>query len=231
MIKKNITPKLEFGRDSIAIYTAFRDEVYSPNSVLYPSCGYDASPSIVFRDITFVDSEEGNKGCVKALKKHGLNAIKQDIREYRPEQAHDLLILLNPAVHAKWATKHLSSGGWLIANNYHHTASQVYTDNKFSLWGAMDFLERDRRKSNFKISISRDIGSLFEPVKNMEEFRIFRPNDYEFTLGLIESWTRQGLLHVRKNATLEEKFRAYREEMKEEMPSKRVALMYIFLKK
>src|SRR3989344_4981486 len=203
MIKKNITPKLEFGRDSIAIYTAFRDEVYSPNSVLYPSCGYDASPSIVFRDITFVDSEEGNKGCVKALKKHGLNAIKQDIREYRPEQAHDLLILLNPAVHAKWATKHLSSGGWLIANNYHHTASQVSTD----------------------------IGSLFEPVKNMEEFRIFRPNDYEFTLGLIESWTRQGLLHVRKNATLEEKFRAYREEMKEEMPSKRVALMYIFLKK
>jgi hypothetical protein len=57
-----------------------------PNSVLYPSCGFDASPAKVFSNVTFVD-----------------------IEDYTPTQKHDLLILLNPAISSFRATKHLDS--------------------------------------------------------------------------------------------------------------------------
>ena len=112
-------PELEYGKDSILIYTAFKDQVYSPKSVLYPSCGFDASPSRVFDNVTFVDVENGNEGCIEALQRQGLKAIKQDIREYQPTEEHDLLILLNPSIPIEWASQHLKKGGYVLSNNYH----------------------------------------------------------------------------------------------------------------
>jgi len=229
--KVQIKPKLEFGENLISFYTAFRNQVYSPKSVLYPSCGFDASPSRVFENVVFVDAEKGNGGCVQALKEAGLNAVKQDIRDYKPQQNHDLLILLNPAINYEWATRYLPSNGWVISNNYHHTASDLYGDNNFSLWGTIEFVEKDRRKKDFRVKISKNLEGLFEPVSNLEEFRLLRPFDYKFTFDMVESWIRQGLLKVSQNAPLEEKFRVYMEEIKERMPSKRVADRYIFVKK
>ena len=58
--KVQIKPKLEFGENLISFYTAFRNQVYSPKSVLYPSCGFDASPSRVFENVVFV-SHKGSR--------------------------------------------------------------------------------------------------------------------------------------------------------------------------
>jgi len=33
------TPELEYSEGLIAMYNTFRDQVYDPQSVLYPSCG------------------------------------------------------------------------------------------------------------------------------------------------------------------------------------------------
>ena len=149
MVKQTEYP-IYFADDLIAIYTAFKQEIFSSGSVLYPSCGYDASPARVFDKVMFVDKEDGNEGCVSQLQKAGLNAIKQDIREYDPSEKHDLLILLNPAIPVSWATPHLISGGYVIANNYHGSATSLYTNqDEFLLWGTMDFLKKDSRKNDF----------------------------------------------------------------------------------
>ena len=52
------TSQIYFADDLIAIYTAFRDQVFNPQSVLYPSCGFDASPAKVFKNTMFVDIEQ-----------------------------------------------------------------------------------------------------------------------------------------------------------------------------
>jgi len=231
MPKPKGKPELEFGNDLISIYTAFRNKVYYPKSVLYPSCGFDASPSRVFSNVIFVDSENGNKGCIEALQKEGLNAIKQNIRDYIPKQHHDLLILLNPVIYHESATRHLSSGGWIIANDYHHTASDMYKDNNFLLWGGIDFIEKDGRKEDFRVKISKNIGGFFQPVRDMEEFRKLRPKAYNLIKKIAESLMKQSLLKVDESASLDEMFYEYRKYMEAEMPSKRVADRYIFIKK
>ena len=133
-------PKLEFGDDSIkAVYTAFRDKVYNPESVLYPSCGFDASPSRVFGNVTFVDKDGDNQRYIRKFQEAGFQAFKQDIRLYRPAQRHDLLILMNPYIPTDWATPYLKSGGYVLANNYHLNASWLNSqEDRFSLVGVID---------------------------------------------------------------------------------------------
>ena len=77
--KKNEEP-IYFAKDLQAMYTVFRDQIHNPASVLYPSCGFDASPTRVFNNVTFVDKEEGNEGCVAKLQEAGFHALKMDIR-------------------------------------------------------------------------------------------------------------------------------------------------------
>lgn len=225
-------PKIYFADDLISIYTAFRDQVHNPKSVLYPSCGFDASPARVFPNVTFVDIEHGSEGCVAALKEAGLNAIKTDIREYRTSEAHDLLVLLNPAINPEWATRHLIRGGYVIANDYHNSASRLAQQpDQFLLFGTIDFIEQDRRKNDNRAVISRNIEDLFVPVENIEEFARLRPDDFNFTKEMVESFAERGILKVHPSATLREKWEAHMETMKLGMPYKRVAERYIFVKK
>jgi len=218
--------------DLIALYTAFRNQVYSPRSVLYPSCGYDASPSVVFSNVTFVDVEAGNEGCVAKLRDAGLVAFKQDIRQYDPSEEHDLLILLNPAIPTLWASSHLKQGGYVLSNDYHGNASEMYSmQDAFSLLCTMNFAERDRRKSNNLVVVSRDLEGLFEPVKGAEEFEHFRPSDFKFEKMMVDSFVNQRMVNVDLGASFEEKWRAYREMMGEGMPFRKVADRYVFVKK
>ncbi len=150
--------QISFSDSSIAIYNSFREQVYSPQSVLYSSCGYDASPAKVFENVTFVDIEEG---CVKKLQEAGLHALKQNIKTYIPKDLHDLLILLCPATPPGWATRHLKPGGYVIADEWHQTATNIYRQpQKFTLLGTID-VKRDK-----SVVISRNLDDLFEPVKD-----------------------------------------------------------------
>lgn len=221
-------PQIYFANDLIAIYTAFRDEVYKPQSVLYPSSGFDASPAKVFDNVTFVDIEKGNEGCVRKLQEAGLHAIKQDIKDYTPENLHDLLILLNPAIPTEWASRHLKVGGYVLANDYHGNASEMSRKpDQFTLWGVIDC---DIMGDN-KIVVSRNLEGLFQPVSDINEFQKLRPDEFEFTREYVLSFASQRNLKINPNASFEEKWRLYREAMHEEMPYKRVADRYIFVKK
>ncbi len=223
---------LSYSDDLIAIYTAFRDQVYRPESVLYPSCAFDASPARVFDSVTFVDIEDGSKGCVRRLQEAGFTAFKQDIKDYTPNSLHDLLILLNPCIPPEWASRHLRPGGYIIANNYHQSATNMVDQpDKYTLWGTIDFVEKDRRKEDYKVSISRDLTDLFTPVSSFEEFRRLRPSAAKFQEGMINSFAESGMIDVDPNASFDDKWTAYRDAMRVRKPSRRVVDRYIFVKK
>lgn len=229
--KRKLKLKLEFGRDLIAIYTAFKEQVYTPKSVLYPSCGFDASPTRVFDNVTFVDTEKGNEQCIALLKENGFSAIKQDIRDYHPNEPHDLLILLNPSTPTEWASQHLIQGGYVLANNYHQNASWMHEHPKqFLLFGTADFIEKDRRKLDFRVEISRNLESIFEPVTNEEELKRFRPNYHLFLKKMFRSLS-VNTQDFNAKGSFEEIWTRYREVMHEGMPNKRAPYMYIFVKK
>jgi hypothetical protein len=225
-------PRIYYGDDLISMYTAFKEQVYNPKSALYPSCGLDASPAKVFDNVTFVDIEDGNNGCIKALRETGLEAYKQDIRDYKPREEHDLLILLNPATPTEWAARHLKSGGYIIANDWHHSATELQSQPElYTLDSTINFLEKDRRKKDYRVTISRNLEGLFEPVKDAEEFKRLRPSDYKFLSSIVNSFAQDGIIPIYPNASFDEKWAAYRESTKEGMPFKRVAERYIFIKK
>jgi hypothetical protein len=216
--------KLETTKRLITLYTKFRDTIYYPKSVLYTSSGYDASPAHVFPNVTFVDAEDGNAGCIDALKQAGLKAVKSDVRKYRPTENHDLLLLQNPVVPASYATPHLSKRGYVLANNYHGTARELAQERE-----AFEFVAGLDVKDD-KVTVVRDLSGYFEPVADLEEFRRLRPDDYEFETRTAENFAVQGIINCKPDAPLDEKFQVYREEMGFKMPSRKVADYYLFIK-
>jgi hypothetical protein len=233
MAKQTKTPafKLEYSEDSIGLYRALRDGFYNPKSVLYSSSGFDASPSRVFANVTFVDLEKGNEGCITALQNAGLKAIKDDIRYYKPLENHDLLILLNPATPHSWATKHLGPGSFILANNYHSTASAMFSlPNEFNLVGSLGFIEKDRRKKDSRAFFSRDLENLFVPVKNEEELLKYRPDYHSFLLMCFKT-AELNFRGFDSTGTFDEVWARYRELIDENFPSRRVSDLYVFRKK
>lgn len=229
---KSSTQDVDYTEDSIAIYTAFQSQVYRPGSVLYPSCGFDASPARVFDNVTFVDIEEGNPGCIKSLRKAGLRALKKDIREYKPDELHDLLILLNPAIPTEWASRHLKPGGWVLANNYHGNASEMHSKpEQFTLWGVIDFVEKDRRKNDNRVVVSRDLSDLFVPAESGDELKRLRPGYYEFASTVYPCLLRA--MKAVPEVGFEDMYRQFQRMMGDPtiLPAKRVAERYIFVKK
>ncbi len=222
-------PQIYFANDLIAIYTAFRDQVYNPQSVLYPSSGFDGSPAKVFDNVTFVDIENGNEGCVKKFQEVGLHALKQDIKIYTPKDLHDLLILLNPSIPTEWASRHLKSGGYVLANNYHGNASEMYGQpDQFTLWGIIDLAEREKGKE--KATVSRNLEGLFKPVKDEAELKQFRPTCHKFLQGVFKTFA-MNMANFNTDRPFDQVWIDYREMMQEGMPSRRVADGYIFAKK
>jgi len=233
--------ELYFADDSI--YTAFKEQVHNPRSVLYPSCGIDASPARVFDNVTFVDKE-----CVQRLREAGFKALKMDIQDYKPEEEHDALILLNPSIPSEWGTRHLVRGGYVIANNYHGNARELFHDPGFTLWGVIDVVTprikgdnkivgvidflKPRITGDNKVVVSQDISDLFVPARNMEELRESRPTDYDF---IVDSYTsRLRLMNIEPEKDPDKLFFQFHEAMGENvtrLPAKRQADRYIFVKK
>lgn len=225
--------KIQFSEESIVIYTAFKEQIHRPKSVLYPLCGLDASPAKVFDNVTFVDSEvePGSEGIVRKLQDAWLHAIKCDIRDYKPEEEHDLLILLNPTIPPGWATAHLARGGYILANNYHGTATVMHENpDKYSLWGVIDLVEKGVMGRGLRAAVSRNLEGLFEPVSGEEELRRLRPDYYDFLLKTFraEAMNPPGF---NLNRPFGEIWADWRERMREGMSSKRVADTYVFVKK
>ena len=223
-------PEICFPEYLIEIYTSFRDQVYNPKSVLYPCCGVDASPARVFDDVTFIDNDLSIYSCVRNLQEAGFKAFRQDARDYKPEELHDLLILLRAPNLTEWVSGYLRSGGYVLTDDRHGNATNMYENSdEFTLWGTIDFVGTPQ--GNGRVKVSRNLENLFQPVKDAEEFQRLRPDAYEAKKAQVELDMASETHLVGPNATFEQIWAVYREALGEGMPSKRVADRYIFVKK
>lgn len=165
---------LETSPRLLAQLWALQREVFTAHTVLYPGCGIDTSPSEVFEQVTYVDI---NPGCIDQLQRAGFSAFNQDIREYRPDRLHDLLILMNPQFRPDHATPHLVTGGYIVANNYHGSARWLFEHpGQFAFVAGLGNPETD---TNGAVSVALHAEGYFEPVRDEAELIRLRPRSYQ----------------------------------------------------
>ncbi|MFT4308851.1 MAG: hypothetical protein ACMXYM_05815 [Candidatus Woesearchaeota archaeon] len=194
-------------------YEAFRT-IHEPLSVLYPASAHDATPATVFKKTTFVDTDEA---AIRTLKTAGYRAHHTDIRDYRAHEPHDLLILLNPEVPASWATPHLALGGYVLANDYNGSASELNETEGFELIATIDH-----------DGVSRDLEGLFEPI-DMDELARERPESFQTMRTQRDIFIEEGMLDARADDTEELKWRSFFKAT--EIPLyRRTAPFYVFQK-
>lgn len=159
-------PKLYSSEWRVNAFKLFTEKFGNPHAVLYPSCDTDTSPAKAFTNVTFVDVEEKP---IAALQKEGFSAIATDIRTLQKGQEFDLLILLNPGTPPEWATQYLMTGGYVIANDYHKTASDLFKNKEeFALVGVIHSLGGEESKPTFE---SAGIRTKIEGVDDLYVFR------------------------------------------------------------
>lgn len=195
-------------------YEALR-EIHEPTSVLYPSSAQDATPATVFENTTFVDIDEE---AVKTLQGAGFNAHHTDIRNYQPQEAHDLLILLNPQVPASWATPHLSPGGYVLANDYHATASELNATEGFELIATI----------SGDGAVSHDLEGHFKLI-DMDTMAHAQPERYRAMLSQRDMFIEEGILDAKRSDPEQDKWRSFFEAT-ELSPYERTASLYVFRK-
>ena len=125
--------------DLIEKYSVIRDALDLKPSIVYHPCGaYDCSPSAVFPDsrVVYVDTDEES---MAALQEAGYETHTADATEFDPGPV-DLLILLNPAISSSGPASHVGEKGFVITNDYHSNASELYRNPNFDLRG---FLRED----------------------------------------------------------------------------------------
>lgn len=196
--KEKKKSNLEFRDSLIASYIAFRDQIYNPESVLYPACNYEAGPSKTFKKTVFVDIQ---KNCIKELQEAGLNAINQDIRDYKTKDLHDLVILLSQEFHPECAVKHLKSNGYVIADNWHGAASWLNNRPKeFDLCAIIDY--KDGRAT-----ITKNEDNKLAKTVSLESIKKSRSIEYDAFASRLQKGYDPGL------------------------PFERIADLYVFKKK
>ncbi|MFA5992695.1 MAG: hypothetical protein WC796_03245 [Candidatus Pacearchaeota archaeon] len=162
-----------YARDLIGAYELFRERVYSPKRVLYPGCDLDASPVRAFPRAK-VDLVDINALAIGALNRNGVNAIHSDIRQYKPEQLYDLLILLNPGVSSDKTTCFLDSKGYVLANDWHRNASQLVEDKSFKPLGTIVFKPKRVGPNKFDREPNLKLGEVIGLGEVADNFWIFR---------------------------------------------------------
>ncbi len=143
----------------VDMHRVFVSNVGRPSSVLYPGCGFDFSPSRVYDDIVFVDSEQGNTGCISQLVEKGAKAYKVGISSYCPGQVFDMLFLQNPGFRTADAAVHIGEGALILANDGHKNASEMNAHpESYSFVGSIT-----------AGVFSMDHAGLFSPANSLDE--------------------------------------------------------------
>ncbi len=216
------------------MYSAFIAEFGMPGSVLYPSCGFDASPADSFSNVTFLDNESFSKGCIDALANAGYNAIKSDINDYRPSEDYGLVILLKPRITSDIILPFLKTGGFVIADDYHLNASQmIRLPSDFELSAGIY-----PAKGSSSI-IERSASILLERYSSPELFMNENPELVRlFYAGNIISQAAKLGLKLSKNNPYPENFRKLESFMEKEgcrekieLPYRNPPELYVFKKK
>jgi hypothetical protein len=171
---KNSKPT--FSDSLIAEYELFRDNIYSPKRVLYPSCDLDPSVIRAFPDAQ-VDLVDINQHVVEVLRRNGIEAIHSDIKDYKPRELYDLLILLNPGYESNLATPFVASNGYIMANNWHGNATQLVENSNFRSIGTIQQIPTKKVDGEWQHDYKLVLDEMEGLGKVSDNFWIFRRNE------------------------------------------------------
>ena len=153
------------------------NEVYEIEKVLYPGSHVHITPSLIFPDVTYVDSfrntykffeAEDVKKFVSKHKEYKSEArvqfYQQDYNKELPESENqfDLVISQYAGFVGQATKKYLKQNGLLVCNNSHGDASMVFLDPDYELVAVYN------RKSDVSFSISE---------KNLDQYFISKKGE------------------------------------------------------
>lgn len=162
---------------SIGLFREIKSK-YNPRRILYPGCYVHITPSLVFSDVTYVDSfRNTNKffdsievmEFIKRNKEYGEDAkftfYYQDYFRNLPEKfnSFDLIISQYGGFVGQATKRYLKKGGVLVCNNSHGDAPMASIDSDFELVAVYN------RRSDYKFSISgKDLDQYLIPKKEIK---------------------------------------------------------------
>ena len=134
---------------SIGLFRAIKER-FNSKKVLYPGCYVHITPSLIFSDITYVDSFKDTykfyeskdvKEYIEKNKKYGektkIKFYHQDYSKDIPEKlkSFDLIISQYGGFVGQAVKKYLNIGGILLCNDSHGDATMASIDSDYKLIG------------------------------------------------------------------------------------------------
>ena len=153
------------------LFETVRSE-FGPESGLYPGCFVHITPSFVFAQMTYVDSDRNaarffaSDAPSKLISEnvaedaaHRFSFFAQDYRDPVPvaDESVDLLVSQYGGFVSEVCTRYLAPGGYLVANNSHGDAGVAACSDHYRLVGVVD-----RRDDRWALRTT-DLASYFEP--------------------------------------------------------------------
>lgn len=156
-----ISKEIELGTNprSVEAFAEFQKAIGADIKVVYyPACATDITPALALPDsrVIFVDIDDK---ALAAVAKAGYETHTISAFEYIPDQPVDALILRNPSLSPDWFIQYVKSGGYIVCNDWHETATQLRTNPEVEFIGQMN---EDENKHMFLDTANLD--DFFEKV-------------------------------------------------------------------
>lgn len=152
----------------VAQYAVFSERFGVPKRVFYPCSHLDISPISGFPDSEVLIIER-DSDVAGVMKREGIEQfVHGDALTHEASTPYDLAIILNPSVNAVGLTKNLGSRGFVMANNYHNSTSQLIESGGFEPRGTIYL-------GDFAYCFVNDIDRL-EPRQWDHNFYVLRKN-------------------------------------------------------
>ena len=148
----------------VNVFAVFEENFNPKIDVLYyPCCANDVSISTAFpgKRVIYVDINEKE---IESLKEYGCEAYCESALEFKPDQPVDLLFLLNPQINPKKPIQVVTSGGYVLCNNYHRTADEMLTFKDFYLRGIIS------QQSNNILLMEGNLDDYWKEGEDLEDF-------------------------------------------------------------
>ena len=120
------------------LFRAFKQKYGQPTLVYYPCSALHISPSFTFENVIYTDLDAGS---MEFLRKHWYNALTTDVTKLESIEGKqpDLMIIYNPQINDLEAlTRPLKKWWYIICNNYHCTADNLWRNPHFTFIESLD---------------------------------------------------------------------------------------------
>lgn len=137
-------------------------------TVYYPCCARDISPSKSFSNskVLYVDLDQKS---IESLKKEDFEAYCDDAVEYsnneKNKESADIVIIMNPRVSGLDLINNLKKDGYVLCNDYHHTATEFSESSDFELLGIIHQQDQET------IFDKENPNEYWEEVDSEEDFK------------------------------------------------------------